>query len=516
MSNLNLPNFSQPNADDSAMPILRETYPLKPPHSFALIQTDPVSNRTIYQVTETPLTTEEGRIYKFIKDVLVEELDVDFKTLSNEGKAEEYLKRQVNETVRTYRLALSPESLDKIMYYIDRDLIGYGPLEPLMHDHLIEDISLDGLGVPVYVWHRTYESIATNIIFEDENELDSFIIKLAQRSGRHISMAQPLLDASLPDGSRLQLSFGREVTQKGSTFTMRRFRADPWTITDLVITNTIDPKIAAYYWYLVEHQMSVLICGGTASGKTSFMNSLSMLLKPDLKVVSIEDTAELNIGHENWIPSVARGGFGSKNQDGTQRGEITMYDLLRAAMRQRPDFILVGEIRGQEAYTLFQAMSTGHAAMGTIHGDSVQGVIGRLESAPMNVPRAMIKALDLIHVQQKVRLRGKFARRAVEITEVLDLDPNTKHLLTNKVYSWNATKDNFTFYGRSYLIEKIKKLTGRTDKECWDEIGRREIVIRWLMKKQIRHFRDVSAQIADYYANPEKVFKKAERVVRGV
>lgn len=516
MSDINLPNFNQTNVDDDEMPILEETYPLKPPHSFALIQTDPGSRRTIYQVMETPLSPEEERYYKFIKDVLVEELDVDFAVLSNEGKAQEYLKRQVNDTVRVYQIPLEPDQLDKLMYYIDRDLIGYGPLEPIMHDHLIEDISLDGLGVPVYVWHRTYESIATNIIFNDEKDLDSFIIKLAQRSGRHISIAQPLLDASLPDGSRLQLSFGREVTQKGSTFTMRRFRADPWTISDMILSNTIDSKIAAFYWFLIEHQMSTLIAGGTASGKTSFMNSLSMLLKPDLKVISIEDTAELNIGHENWIPSVARGGFGSRNSDGSQRGEISMFDLLKAAMRQRPDFILVGEIRGAEAYTLFQAMSTGHAAMGTIHGDSVQGVIGRLESAPMNVPRSMIKALDLVHIQQKVRLQGgKFGRRAIDITEVLDMDPVTKHLLTNKVYSWQPVKDNFTFYGRSYLIEKIKNSTGLSQKEAWDEIAKRETVLKWLVKKQIRHFRDVSAQIGEYYSNPDKMYEKAKRGLMG-
>ena len=510
MSDLNLSDLSS-GTDVGKMPILEVTYPLKPPHSFALIQTDPVSRRTTYQVMETPLSPEEEQIFNFIKDILIEELDVDFKTLSNEGKAREYLKRSVNETVISYRIKLTPDQLDKIMYYIERTLLGFGPIDPVMHDHQVEDISLDGLNIPVYIWHREYESIATNIVFTNEDELDSFIIQLAQRSGRHISIAQPLLDASLPDGSRLQLSFGREVTQKGSTFTMRRFKADPWTISDMVITNTISAQIAAFYWFLVEHQMSILICGGTASGKTSFMNSLSILLKPDLKVVSIEDTAELNIGHENWIPAVARGGFGAKGADGTKKGEISLYDLLKSAMRQRPDVIIIGEIRGDEAYTLFQAMATGHAAMGTMHGDSVQGIIGRLESAPMNVPRAMIKALDLIHVQQKVRRKGKFARRAVEITEVLELDPVSKHLLTNKVYTWNSQKDNFTFYGRSYLIEKVKTLTGMTDKECWREIERRELVIRWLVKKQIRHFRDVSAQITEYYSNPDRVYKKAER-----
>ncbi len=511
MSEFEMPKLDDLASVESTMPILQGNYPLKPPYSYALIQTDPVSKRTTYQVMEDQLDTTEEKYFNFIKDVLIEELAVDFTVLSNEGKAQDYLKKMVTDTIKTYGIKLTAEQQAKLMYYIERDLIGYGIIDPLLHDHLIEDISCDGLNVPIYIWHRDFESIASNIMFTDETELDSFIIKLAQRSGRHVSIAQPLLDASLPDGSRLQLSFGREVTQKGSTFTIRRFRADPWTITDLIITNTVDSKIAAYYWFIIQYQMSLLIAGGTAAGKTSFLNALSMLLKPDLKVVSIEDTAELNIGLENWIPSVSRGGFGNKSSDGTQRGEISMFDLLRAAMRQRPDFIIVGEIRGAEAYTLFQAMSTGHAGMGTIHGDSVQGVIGRLESAPMNVPRAMIKSLDLIHIQKKVRTQGKFARRSIEVTEIIDLDPVTKQLLTNKLYSWNATKDNFSFFGRSYLIEKIKNTTGMSDQECWDEIERREVVLRWLAKKQIRHFRDVSAQIAEYYSNPDKVYEKAKR-----
>jgi flagellar protein FlaI len=292
---------------------------------------------------------------------------------------------------------------------------------------------------------------------------------------------------------------------------MRRFRADPFTITDLVITNTIDARIAAWYWFLIEHRMSLLIAGGTAAGKTSFLGSLAMMLKPDLKVVSIEDTAELNLGLENWIPSVAREGFGDAPEGGESRGRISMYELLRAAMRQRPDFIIVGEIRGSEAYTMFQAMATGHSGMGTIHGDSVTGVISRLESQPMNVPRTMIKSLNLIHVLRKIRHRGKFARRAVDITEIVDLDPVTKQLITNKVYTRDATKDSFQFLGRSYLIAKIRETTGLSDQECWSEIDRRETVLRWLVKKQIKHFRDVGAILGEYYSNPEKVFEKAKR-----
>jgi flagellar protein FlaI len=507
-----LPQFTaQDTVDQSNVPILEETYPLIPPFAYAVILTNPVSKRVSYEVTEVPLSVDEDRIYQFVKDVLVEELDMDFNVLSNEAKAQEYLKREVNNIVRTYRLKLDPQSYDKLMYYIDRDLIGYGAIQPLMQDPLIEDISCDGVDKSIYIWHRNFESIPTNVKFEEETDLDSFVIKLAQRSGRHISISRPLLDAALPDGSRLQISYGREVTQFGSTFTMRRFRADPFTITDLVITNTIDARIAAWYWFLIEHRMSLLIAGGTAAGKTSFLGSLAMMLKPDLKVVSIEDTAELNLGLENWIPSVAREGFGDAPEGGESRGRISMYELLRAAMRQRPDFIIVGEIRGSEAYTMFQAMATGHSGMGTIHGDSVTGVISRLESQPMNVPRTMIKSLNLIHVLRKIRHRGKFARRAVDITEIVDLDPVTKQLITNKVYTRDATKDSFQFLGRSYLIAKIRETTGLSDQECWSEIDRRETVLRWLVKKQIKHFRDVGAILGEYYSNPEKVFEKAKR-----
>lgn len=192
-----------------------------------------------------------------------------------------------------------------------------------------------------------------------------------------------------------------------------------------------------------------------------------------------------------------------------------MYDLLRAAMRQRPDYIIVGEIRGSEAYTLFQAISTGHSGIGTIHGDSTAGVISRLESKPMEVPRTMIKSLNLVHVQRKLRQAGKFARRMVEITEVVDLDPVSKQLITNKVYSRDASKDTFQFLGRSYLIHQIRESVGINVQDSWDEIARREMVIRWLVKRQIKHFRDVTSIITEYYANPRKVYEKAKRGVEG-
>ena len=498
----------QEEVESAAVPILEETYELVKPYAYVLIQTDPKTKRTQYIVVEVPLENKEKKVYNTLMNILEDELDVPLDVLKDDAKIEEYLERKVKEAIKRYGISIEKEPLKKIMYYIKRDLIGFGKIDPLMKDHMIEDISCDGVNIPIYVWHRKYESIRTNIVFETEEELDSFIIKLAQRSGRHISISNPLLDATLPDGSRIQMTFGREVTQRGSTFTIRKFRADPLTIVDLIAFNTLDAKIAAYYWFLIENRISVLIVGGVASGKTTLLNCLSMMIKPDMKIITIEDTAELNLPHENWIPSVARLGFGIE-QSGHRRGEISMFELLKAALRQRPDYVIVGEVRGAEAYTLFQAMSTGHLGMATIHGDSVEGIIHRLESEPMNIPRQLITALDIIHVQRKLRYAGKFVRRTMNITEIIGQDPVTKEIMTNKVFQWNQKNDTFTFFGRSYIIEKIMERTGMSEEECWDEIERREKILRWLVKKNIRHFSDVSAVIREYYANPDKVFQRA-------
>ena len=497
--------------DTAAVPILEETYPVSPPFSYVLIQTDPVSKRTQYMVVEIPLDSKEQAIYKKILDIMIDELDVDLSVLKSTEKAEEFLKKKIVDIIKRYRISLNESQFEKIMYYLARDLIGYGKIQPFMLDPNIEDISCDGIGIPIYVWHRKYESIATNVSFDNAEILDSFIIKLAQRANRHISIANPLLDASLPDGSRIQLTYGKEVTQRGSTFTARKFKADPFTITDLILYNTIDLDIAAYYWFTMEHNVSTLIAGGTAAGKTTLLNTISMMIKPDLKVVTIEDTAELNLAHENWIPSVVRSGFGEATETGYRRGQISMYELLRAAMRQRPDYIIVGEIRGGEAYAMFQAMSTGHRGLGTIHGDSVEGVIHRLESKPMNIPRSMMKSLDLIHVIRKVRLQSKFARRTQSVTELIGLDPVTEEILTNKLYQWNPKDDTFIYFGRSYVLEKIMENTGLEEQEIFDELERRKTILRWMVKKRIRYFEDVASVIQEYNSDPDRALEKARK-----
>ncbi|KKK81053.1 hypothetical protein LCGC14_2817340, partial [marine sediment metagenome] len=302
--------------------LVRESYPLIAPFAYALIQMDAKTKEIVYSLMEAPLTSKESEILNYLKSNIITSLDrplSDFiskdateeESKTNEDRQKDYIKGKMKKFLKANRkYKVDDGTFEKLLYHVSRDLIGFGLIEPLLKDNNIEDISCDGTRVPIYVWHREYESIKTNIRFETDSELDNFVIKVAQRSGRHISVANPLLDAALPDGSRINCTYSNEVTMRGSTFTIRKFKEDPLTIVDMINYNTIDENIAAFYWYALENQKSILIAGGTASGKTSLLNSLAMFIRPGAKIVSIEDTPELNIPHDNWIPAVARQGYG--------------------------------------------------------------------------------------------------------------------------------------------------------------------------------------------------------------
>jgi flagellar protein FlaI len=484
--------------------MFREVYPIQEPYVFAAVVRDPITQKMRYEVIEPTLLHEEEEALREIKSILMEEVDVSLKDLETREKAEEYLKNKVEEIIKNYRVNVAKEAVNKLMYFIRQDFIGYGKIEPLMKDHLIEDISADGVNIPIYVWHREYESLSTNIVFKTSQELNSFTIRLAYLAGRQISLATPMLDATLPDGSRIQLTYGSEVTRKGSTFTIRRFRVDPLTISDLIAFNTLSPEMAAYFWYIIENRASVLVAGGVAAGKTTTLNCLSMFIKPELKIVSVEDTAELNLAHENWIPSVVRVGADEKGA-----GTITLFDLLKTAVRQRPDFIIVGEVRGKEAYTLFQAMATGHLGLGTIHAESAEAVLQRLESEPMNIPRQMLTMIDGILIQSRVEIKGKPARRVRTVTEVVCLNPKTKDIQAHEVFTWNAKDDFFSYSGDSFLLEKIMKRKGLDEKDIQKELRQRKTVLEWMAKNNIRRYTEVANVIREYYADPVRMFRNA-------
>ncbi len=483
-----------------------EGYPL---NIYAAVTKEEGREGYTYAVIEPSLSEAEKARLADLKKLLVDELDVDLRNIETPEKAERYLSEKVKALAKKYGYKIQPPAMTKLLYYLTRDFIHLGKIEPLMRDKLIEDISCDGAGIPIYIWYRDYESIPTNIAFETEQELDTFVSKLAYTAGKHVSLAEPIVDASLTDGSRLHLTYGKEITQKGSTFTIRKFRTDPLTVVDLIRYNTLSSDIAAYLWYLIEKKLALLIAGGTASGKTTTLNALSMFIEPGEKIVSVEDTPELNLPHENWIQSVTRG-------VGTA-GEITMFDLLKASLRQRPDVLIVGEVRGEEAFTLLQSIATGHGGLGTIHADSVEATINRLTTEPMNIPRSLVgTTLDCIVMQLKIRLSDKSVRRVVAVTEVVGHDPRTDEIVLNDAFKWDPVVDRFAFTGRSKLFDKITQKFGTRPEEIRRDIDGRRVFLDWLVAKNIRGHAEVSNQIREFYAGPYAVINKAKVELEGL
>lgn len=492
--------------DNANLQVL-ETYPLIEPFAYASLVKDVERGNILYMVKEPKLTGEDEANLKKLKEILNQVITMKPSDLQSKETATKYLIEKSKEIFNDYEFKIDETTQNKLLYCVVRDNLGFGKIDALMHDQLIEDLSCDGVNVPLFVWHRKSESMPTNIKFHTEQELDSFALRLAYMCGAHVSIAQPLLDASLPDGSRLNLTFGTEVTRKGSTFTIRKFKLDPFTVTDLVTFGTISTEMAAFLWYAVENRVSILVAGGIAAGKTTLLNCLSMFIKPDLKVVSIEDTPEINLPHENWIPATTRSHFGVASET----SDVTLFDLLKASLRQRPDYIIVGEIRGAEAYTLFQAVSTGHLGMSTVHAESVESAVYRLESPPMNIPRTLIAGIDIILVQKRVEVKGKPARKTVAASEIVGLDPRSGEILTNEVYRWNAIDGTFDYTGRSYILEKVAEKTGLSIDEAEQELKNRAKVIKWMTKKNIRNYKDVSNIIRSYLENPQRILAEASK-----
>jgi flagellar protein FlaI len=503
--------YAEPSgAESKAREGFVATYNIYPNKSdvFVGIERDLETGGFRYVVVEPKMTAIEKQVYTNLTRLLIDELEVDMEKLKSRKGAETYLAKEAKNVANKYNLKISPDSYKKIAYYFTRDYIKLGKIEVFMNDPRIEDISCDGPRVPLFIWHRDYESIPTNVVFNDEKELDTFTAKLAYVSGKHISIANPIVDANLPDGSRVQITYGREVSKRGGNFTIRKFRADPITIVDLLKYNTVSPELGAYLWYLIEKRMSILVAGGTASGKTTTLNALSMFIPPDNKIVSVEDTPELNLSHKNWIQSISRGGGVA--------GEITLFDLLKNALRQRPDIIIVGEVRGAEAFTLFQAIATGHGGLGTVHADSVQAAINRLTTEPMNVPKTLLgSTLDCVVMQLRIKLRDKSVRRMVNIAEIVGHETATDQIVLNNAFKWDPVTDTYIFSGRSRLFEKITKRFGTTSEQIRSDIEDRRIFLQWVMQKNIRDYRDLSQQIREFYSDPRASIDRAIRSLEG-
>ena len=450
------------------------------------------TNQTEYLLFEPPLSEFEYELLERLHQDLIDVLILTSDELKKDRKR--ILLSKVHGLLDDYGLVLDQISLFKLEYYLVRNFIGWSRIDPLMKDPHLEDISCDGSMIPIFLYHRKHRNIKTNIAFESD-VLNSLAITLAQRSGKHISTGSPMLDATLPDGSRLQLTLGTEVTTRGTSFTIRKFREEPFSPIELMEYGTFSSDELVYFWLAIENSMSLLFIGGTASGKTTSLNAVSLFIPPIAKVVSIEDTREITLYHDNWIASVTRESL-------TEGGSaINMFDLLRAAMRQRPEYILVGEVRGPEAQTLFQAMNTGHTTFSTMHAGSIDAAIHRLESEPLNVPRNMLQALNIISVQALIYRGTERVRRVQEVVEIVGIDPATGNLQVNNVFEYDPIHDRTSYTGRSQVYAKMAEKRGWTRDQLDTEIAVRKNLLEEMRRQEIRDYISVASLFHNYHIN---------------
>ena len=472
------------------------------------ISYDEEDESLVYRVSEPELSERGRNVLNQIEEILKESLDVRFDQLKKE-EAKEYMKERVRKILRKRNFGLSREQEEVIEYYAYRNFVGLGKLEPIMNDKRVEDISCDGVNIPVYIYHRNPEvsSVKSNVIWETDDELDSFVRKLSQRCDKTISMANPLLDGALPDGSRVQATLGTDIARRGTNFTIRRFTDEPLTPVHLMESGSLTPRMLAYLWICVENGKSVLISGATASGKTTLLNALSLFVRPELKIVSIEDTPELRLPHPNWIPEVSRSGFGSGE---SSKGEVTLDDLLEESLRQRPDYIIVGEVRGEEAYILFQQIATGHPGMATIHASNIQKVMDRLTTKPIELPPSLIENLDLIVFPKRTRRQGTYLRRVGSVYEFEKYDKELERPVVNRVFEWIAKDDSFENENASFLLHDIVEDHGIEVEAIQEELLRRKKVLQWMYEQDIKHYQDVGRILSKFYNSPKEVLEMVE------
>lgn len=391
------------------------------------------------------------------------------------------------------KVHVTPRQMVALKYLLLRDKIGLGLLASLLLDPYIEDISCSGVG-HIFIEHKIFKSIQAAIYFETEDELDEFVVWLGEWIKKPVTVRNPIVDAVLPDGSRINIVYGTDVSKRGSNFTIRKFSDTPTSVMELIEFGTLDYMMAAYLSFVLEEGLNMFVVGATASGKTTTMNAITTFIRPEKKIVSIEDTPELQVPHKNWIREVTRGS--GKESAGS---EVGMFDLLKAALRQRPDRIIVGEIRGEEGAIAFQAMQTGHGVMSTFHAASVEKMIQRLTGSPINIPKTYVDSLDVVLVQSAVKVAGRgMARRVMSINEIVGYDPVSASFSFIEVFRWNPATDSFDFPGfmNSYLLEeKIALRRGIPPfkkKVIYTELKRRAKILQRLhIERKVRNFYDV-------------------------
>ncbi|MDT7890593.1 MAG: type II/IV secretion system ATPase subunit [Candidatus Nanopusillus sp.] len=469
------------------------TYPIVEPFSYAHIYFDRSTYDIVYEIIEPKLTENEEKIYKNIIFYIEKLLYIKLSEINNLNDVINYLQRLYDFVLKDLGIELGQSSYEKIFYYIFRDLYGYNKVDSLLRDPLIEDIECSGPGYPIFIVHRYFGNLRTNIILNDK-EIRDLIEKFALRAGKHISYAEPILDATLPDGSRVNATYSQEITTHGPTFTIRKFREIPWTPIELIRLGSATPEIFAYLWLAVEFRKNIIIIGGTASGKTTMLNAISMFIPPSARIVSIEDTREIRLYHSNWIPSVVK-------YSSDKNREIDMFELLRMSFRQRPDYVIVGEVRGEEAYVMFQGMASGHSSLSTMHAENTRALISRLTTPPINLSPTLIELLNVVVIMQHDNFLGTNLRRVKEINEIV------KYNKFNIAYKWNPFKREYLENPKKYLFRLIENEFGIKYKELYEEYLTRAKLLYRLSELNISDFQTFSKIVQMYYYNKENILK---------
>jgi len=500
-----MPITINPNPAIPALPRVEDKrkvdvrYSLVSPYANCHIYWDAKRGEVVYDLEEPLLNAQEEEALRRLEEAMIELMNVVDRTTESMLN---YIDKTARLVIEELNLKISEESYEKLFYYLYRNFIGFNEIEPLLRDYFIEDIECNGANTPIYVVHRVYRNLRTNLEFTDMDKLSSFVEKLAQRAGKYISYAEPLLDGALPDGSRVNATYTKDITSKGPTFTIRKFTKVPWTPTQLIALNTLSPEMLAYFWILIQYKSNIFITGGTASGKTTLLNALAFFIPPESRVVSIEDTRELNLPRENWLPAVARVAIGTGGV-----GEVDMFDLLKNSFRQNPDYLIVGEVRGKEAFVLFQGMASGHPSISTMHADSVDTMIKRLETPPIELSPTLVNTLDCVSIMTHAIVKNKETRRLREIVEII----NTKSdgtALVNTPFVWDPRQDIFYYKKQSKVLEKISLRYGIPIEKLQLEFMRRAKLLHVLYQRKIFSFDEIKKVVNDYYKTPELVLKK--------
>lgn len=461
-----------------------------------------------YNVFKQKYSSEEKLLLSELRENLVdlaissdESLQVNEDKLLNDIKNFLFAKLANN----SQNNAISNEYLDNLARKLFQDLVGYGEIDPLIRDDNLEEIMVIGIDKPVFVYHREYGMMKTNILFKDAGEVMNLIDSIARQINRRIDQESPILDGRLPDGSRVNATIP-PISADGPSMTIRKFKRDPLTIIDLINSKTISVELAAFFWLCFDglgvKSANAIISGGTSSGKTTTLNALSSFINPKERIITIEDTLELQIPHEHVIRMETR------HPNVENRGELTMNDLVKNSLRQRPDRIIVGEVRGSEAITLFTALNTGHSGFGTLHSNDARETITRLTNAPMSVPNIMISAIDFIIMQNRIyRSDGVSFRRISEVAEVSGIEEGVIQL--NKIFEWDPQSDTIKNVGiTSKTLTEIANVSGNSLNSLYDEIKNREIVLQHMVDQNIRSIRDVSTVLEMYYLDSQKVLNR--------